>query len=46
MKVIDWVEFNMVGVTHLHGEAFQESLVLSEWIWREEIELAVLPRTN
>ena len=47
VNVNHWLEFKVLGMPHLHGEAFQESQVLAGWVLirKEEVELVHLPRT-
>ena len=42
-----WLDLNIVGMPHFHGEAFQEPLVLAYQvlIWKEEGEPVILTRT-
>ena len=47
MNVSHWLKLKVLGLSHLHGEAAQESQMLAEQglIWREDVEPAILPRT-
>lgn len=53
VNVNDWLEFKVLGMPHLHGEVFQESLgVVLCWalggqvlIQKAEVDLIGLPRS-
>jgi hypothetical protein len=41
-----WLRLKVLGILHLHGEAFQESqLLVEQVIWRGEAEAAISPKT-